>query len=108
MNVVNVFSLFRNYLPFEMGGGLHLKNKNWNPLHPKMHCAKLVQLFLRKRFVNFVNVFSLFRNYLPFERGVTLHLNELESSLPKDALCQVWLKMVGWFLRTRFLDFAIS
>ena len=37
-NVVNVFSLFRNYLPFEKGGALHLKYLN--PLHQGMLCAK--------------------------------------------------------------------
>ena len=39
------------------------------------------------------NVFSLFRNYLPLEKGGAIHLNELESPSPKDAFCQVWLKL---------------
>ena len=35
------------------------------------------------------------------EKGVALHLNyTLESTLPKNALCQVWLKLVLWFLRS--------
>ena len=29
--------------------------------------------------------------------------NKLESSSPKDNLCQVWLKMAQWFFRRRFL-----
>ena len=29
---------------------------------------------------------------------MVLHLNKLESSSPKDALWQVWLKLVQWFL----------
>ena len=33
------FLLFRNYLPLEKGGALHLK-KNLNPLHPGILCAK--------------------------------------------------------------------
>ena len=33
-----------------------------------------------------------------------LHLNKLESPSPKDALKQIWLKLVQWFLR-RFLNF---
>ena len=45
-------------------------------------------------FSMFVNVFLLFRYYLPLEKGVALHLNKLESSLPKDALCQVWLNLI--------------
>ena len=39
-NFVNVFSLSRNSLPLEKGGGLHLK-KNLHSLHPRMLCAKL-------------------------------------------------------------------
>ena len=55
---------------------------------------KLVQWFLRKRFLNFVNVFLLFSNYLPLEKDGGLHLNKFESPSPKDALWQVWLKLV--------------
>ena len=32
--------------------------------------------------------------YLPLEKCVAFHLNKLESPSPKDALCQVWLKLV--------------
>ena len=60
---------------------------------------KLAQWFCRKIFKYFVNEFSLFLYYLPFERCVALHLNKLESPLPKDALCQVWLKLTHWFWR---------
>ena len=28
-----------------------------------------------------------------------------ESTLPKDALCQVWLKLAQWYWRRRFLNF---
>ena len=31
-------------------------------------------------------------------------MNKLESSLPRDALCQVWLKLVQCFCRRRFLN----
>ena len=30
---------------------------------------------------------------------MTHHLNELDFSLPKDTLCQVWFKLAMWFLR---------
>ena len=33
------------------------------------------------------------------------HFNKLNSSLPKDAMCQVWLKLAQWFLRRRFFNF---
>ena len=71
---------------------------NLHPLHP-LECfvPSLVEIgpqwFLRRRFFNFVNVFSLIRNYLPLEKGGALHLNKLKSPTPKDALCQVWLKL---------------
>jgi hypothetical protein len=39
-----------------------------------------------------ISVFLLFCYYLPLEKGYPLHLNKFESSLPKDDLCQVWLK----------------
>ena len=39
--------------------------------------------------------FLLFLNYLPLEKGRALHMNKLESTSPKDALCQVWLKLAS-------------
>ena len=103
-NFVNVFSPFRNYLPLEKSGALHL-NKIESTSAKNALCQvwlKLAQWFWRRRFYNFVIVFSLFRNYLPFEKDMALHLNKLESPSPKDALCQVWLKLAQWFLRRRF------
>ena len=66
---------------------------------------KLAQWFCR-RFLKFVNIFSLFRYYLSIEKVVALHLNKLESPSPKDALCQVWLKLALWDLRKRYLFIA--
>ena len=88
-NFVNVFSLFRNYLPLEKGGALHL-NKLESPSPKDVLCQvwlKLAQWFWRRRFINFVNVFSLFHNYLPLEEDGALHLNKLESPSPNDVLC---------------------
>ena len=53
---------------------------------------------------NFLNVFLLFRNYLPLEKDRALHLNKLQFSSPKDALCQIWLKLAQWFWRRRFFN----
>ena len=50
-------------------------------------------MVLEKKIFNFVNVFLLFRNYLPLEKDTALHLYKLESPSPKDALCQVRLKL---------------
>ena len=43
----------------------------------------------------------LFRFFI--ERGVTLHLNKLKFPLPKDALCQVYLKFANPFWRRRWM-----
>ena len=65
-------------------------------------CLKLAQWCWRRRLLNFVNVFSQLRNYLPLEKGWALHLNKLESPSPKNALCQVWLKLAQWFWKRRW------
>ena len=46
--------------------------------------------------------FSIFRNYLPLKWGGALHLNKLESSSLKDALWQIWLKLVQWFWKRKW------
>ena len=51
-------------------------------------------------------MFLQFQNYLPLEKDVALHLNKLEFLSPKDALCQVWLKLAQQFWRTKFLNFV--
>ena len=103
LNFVNVFLLFCNYIPFEKIGAVHL-NKT-ESLQPRMLCAKFGWYWpsgsWRRRFLNFVYVFLLFRN-LPLENGGALHLNKLEFPSPKNALCQVWLKLAKWSWRRRF------
>jgi hypothetical protein len=37
-------------------------------------------------------------------KGVVIHLYDSESPLPKDALCQVWLKLTQWFWGRTFLN----
>ena len=104
LNFLNVFSLFRNYLPLEKGRALHL-NKLESPSPKDALCQvwfQLAQWFWRRRFFKFINVFGLFRNYLPLERGVAVHLKKLKSPSPKNALCQVWLKLTHCFWRRRF------
>ena len=84
---------------------------NLNPLHPRMLCAKFGWNWLSGSgeedfFKKFFKVFSLVRNYLPLEKRGARHMNKLESPSPKDALCQVWLKLAQWFWRGRFLNFV--
>ena len=51
-------------------------------------------------------VFLLFPHNLPLEKGMALHLDKFESPSPKNALCQVCLKLALWFLKRRFLNFV--
>ena len=67
-----------------------------------MFSAKFGPQWFWRRFFNFINVFLLYRYYLSLEKGRALHLNKLESPSPKDALCQVWLKLAQWFWRRRW------
>ena len=69
---------------------------NFNPLHPRMLCAKFGCNWpsgseedfkiLLMYFPYFVNIISSWKN-----------LNKLEIKSSKDALCQVWLKLAQWF-----------
>ena len=45
-----------------------------------------------------VYIFSRQRYYLPLEKKAP-RSNKLKSSSNQNALCQVWLKMVKWFMR---------
>ena len=61
---------------------------------------KLAQWFWRRRFFKILSTyFRYFVNYLPLEKDGAINLNKLESPSPKDALCQVWLKLAQWFWR---------
>jgi hypothetical protein len=58
-------------------------------------------LLVKKIFLKKIGVFLLFCYYLPLKKGYPLCLNKLESSLPKDDLWRVWLKLAQWFWRSR-------
>jgi hypothetical protein len=60
--------------------------------------------FWRRRFLKIFNVFLLFCYYLPLKKGNPLYFNNLESPPPKDDLSHIWLKLVQWLWRTRFLN----
>ena len=86
----------------------YLLLKNWivliclklNPLHLRI-CQvwlKLAPWLWRRRFLNFNNVILPFRNFLPLEKDA-FPLNKVKPPSPKDAVCQVWLKLARWFWR---------
>ena len=91
--------------PWKRAGPFTWTNLNSND--PRLHCAKFGWNWPcasgEEDFLNFVNLFSLFGNYLLLEKGRALYFNKLESPSPKDALCQVWLKLAQWFWRRRSL-----
>ena len=70
---------------------LHLK-KLESPSTKDALCQEIGTVVLEKkkkwRFLISSMYFAIC-NYLPLEKGGAFHLNKLESSSPKDALCQV-------------------
>ena len=106
LNCINIFSIFRNYLPLDKTKALHLTNLISH--QPRMRCIILIEIALvvqeRTFFKIHPGIFSLFRNFLPLEKVRGLHLNKPESASRNDLLCQVCLKLTQWSWR-RFLNF---
>ena len=75
--------------------------KNWNPLHPKMLCAKIGK-YKPGGSRDFVNLFSPFRYYLLLQMGVALHLKKLQSLQPSILFSK--LKMAEWFWRRKSVN----
>ena len=48
----------------------------------------------KQKIFNFIIIYSFF------------HLNKIESTSPKDALCQDWLKLAQWFCRRKIFIFV--
>ena len=105
-NFVSVFSLFRNYLLLEKGRVPHL-NKLQSPLPIVPSLVEIGPKDLEKKIFKFPQCIFQFRYYLPFEKDRALHLKKFESLSPKDDLYKVWMKLVQWLLRRRFLNFVI-
>ena len=92
--ISQIYFSFLLLYPRGTGLAIHL-NKVEFPYPKNALCQvwlTLAQWLGRRRFLNFINVFSLFWFYLHLEKGGNLHLCKFESTLPKDTLCQVWLK----------------
>ena len=86
--IISTWNLEKDYIPIPQGWFL-----------PSL--VEIITVFWRRRFLNFVNLFLLFRNYFPLEQDAALQLDKIESPSPKDALCQVWLKLAPWFRRRK-------
>ena len=59
-------------------------------------------------FFNFVNVFSIVRYYLPLKKDVALYFYRLKFPSPKNALCQVWMKLDQLLWRRFFFISSMS
>lgn len=44
-------------------------------------------------------LFSQFCNYLPFQNGFVIYYDNLKSPSHNHVLYQIWLDLIGWFLR---------
>ena len=73
-NFVNVFSLFRYYIPLEKGRTLYLN--------------KLKSLSSKDALCNFVNVFLVVCNHLPLDNGRTPSFVKLKSPSSNDAFAK--------------------
>ena len=92
--------------------------KNSKILHPRMLCAKvwliLAQLFWRRRFYITSMYFRYFVIISLWRRAWIFIWTYLNFFSPKAALRQVWLKLVIWVWRRRYLNlisqwiFAVS
>ena len=100
-------SLFHNYLPLEKGRGL-LLNKLESTSPKDALCQVLLKIgpvVLKIKSLN-LSMYFYFFVFISLEKDRSPHLSTLESPLPKDVLCQFWLKFAQWFWRSRFLNFV--
>ena len=102
--------LFINFAFLQLSS-LVLQMKKFNPLHPKIICAKFnlngpASSGDRDRFLYVFNVFLLYRKFLPLERGVDLYSNLFD--IPKT---RGWNRSSGSgetiFIRFFFNEFPL-
>ena len=101
-NFVNVYSLFRNYIPLENGVTLSLNDLI--PLHLRMLCAKLTWNWSNGSGEDFQisSMFFAISWLSPLGKRRCPSFEQLEFPLPKDALSHVWLKLAQKFWRRRW------
>ena len=104
-NFVDVFSLIRNYLPFEKGGDLHLK-KLESP-SPKDASGqvwlKLARWFWRRRFLKFANVCS---QLSPLGKGQCPSFELTWIPFTKRWFVQSLVEMAQWFWKRWLFKFV--
>ena len=99
LNEVNV-----NLSPLGMGHGPSFE-QTWIPNTLGCFLSSMVEndlVVLEKKDFKHVNVFSLFHYYLSLVISMVFLLNKFDFPLSKEALCQVWLKLVWWSWKLRW------
>ena len=78
-NFANVYLVFRNYLPLENGGTLHLNKFEFRSLKNALSQVwlKLAQWFWRRFLIFKFRQFLLFRNYPPLKRALPVICTKL-------------------------------
>ena len=72
---------------------------------PMGHIAHLRNQFKSLNKYDFIITLIKRRKKKLYEKLLVLHLQKFESPSPKDALCQVWLKLAQWFWLRGFFNF---
>ena len=88
--------------PWKRAGPFRLTKLN--PLYPRMHCAKFGWNWPSgsgERFSILSMNLCFFVIISPWK-----YLKKIESPAPKDAFCNVWLKLAKGFWRRRFFNFV--
>jgi hypothetical protein len=104
------FLHFYDYLPFEKDLALDLYNFEFPLPRDDLYQVwlKLACWFWRRRFLKIFSKFLLFCYYLPLGNRIVLHLYNSEFSLPKDDLCQLWLKLAQRFWRRNWKSKSLT
>ena len=87
-------------LSFPLGkGSSSLFEQSWNYFNQGCFFRSLVDInpMVLEKIFQFWQCIFLFRYHLHFGKEVALYLNNIETTLSKDALCYVWLKLAHWF-----------
>ena len=103
-NFVNVFSLFRNYLPLEKGVALHM-NKFESPSPNGCIVPSLVEIgpmVLEKFFLISSMYFSYFVIISHWKRVWSfIIIQKMKPPSTKNTFCSVWLKSAPWFWKKK-------
>ena len=95
---LNLFSIqdFKNYNTY-----VHTFLKSQKNKRPMCHIAHLRQFKSLNKYDYIITLIKRRKKKL-YGKLLVLHLKKFESPSPKDALCQVWLKLAQRFWRRNF------